>query len=37
MGVLVDLTGTFMAGAVFLAGLCVAIAVLTHFLKRGTP
>jgi len=36
MGVLVDLTGTFMAGAVFLAALCMAIAVLTHFLK-GTP
>ena len=37
MGILMDLTGTFMAGAVFLAGLCVAIAVLTFFLKRGTP
>lgn len=38
MGVLVDLTGTFMAGAVFLATLCFAIAVLTHFLKRvSTP
>jgi len=37
MGVLVDLTGTFMAGAIFLAGLCIAIAVLTHFLKCGTP
>ena len=37
MGVLVDLTGTFMAGAIFLAGLCIAIAVLTRFLKRGTP
>jgi cyanate permease len=37
MGVLVDLTGTFMAGALFLAGLCIAIAVLTRFLKRGTP
>ncbi len=35
MGVLVDLTGTFMAGALFLAGLCVAIAVLTGFLKHG--
>ena len=34
MGVLVDLTGTFMAGAIFLAGLCIAIAVLTHFLER---
>jgi len=37
MGVLVDLTGTFMAGAIFLAGLCIAIVVLTHFLKCGTP
>lgn len=37
MGVLVDLSGTFMAGAIFLAGLCIAIAVLTRFLKRGTP
>ena len=34
MGVLVDLTGTFMAGAVFLAGLCVATAALTYFLRR---
>jgi cyanate permease len=34
MGVLVDLTGTFMAGALFLAGLCVATAALTYFLKR---
>ena len=33
MGVLVDLTGTFMAGAIFLAGLCAAMAVLTRFLK----
>ena len=37
MGLLVDLTGTFMAGALFLAGLCIAIAVLTRFLRRGTP
>jgi hypothetical protein len=36
MGVLVDLTGTFMAGAVFLAGLCITIAVLTHFLKSAS-
>ena len=36
MGVLVDLTGTFMAGALFLAGLCIAIAVLTPFLKQGS-
>ena len=34
MGVLVDLTGTFMAGALFLAGLCVATAALTYFLRR---
>jgi cyanate permease len=33
MGVLVDLTGTFMAGALFLASLCIANAGLTHFLK----
>ena len=36
MGVLVDLTGAFMAGAIFLAALCVAIAVLTHFLKKSS-
>ena len=34
MGVLVDMTGTFMAGAMFLASLCIAIATLTHFFKR---
>ena len=34
MGVLVDLTGTFMAGALFLASLCVAIAALTGFLTH---
>jgi CP family cyanate transporter-like MFS transporter len=34
MGVLVDATGTFMAGAVFLAGLCIAIAWLTAFLTQ---
>ncbi|MFC1880161.1 CynX/NimT family MFS transporter [Thermodesulfobacteriota bacterium] len=34
MGVLVDLTGTFMAGALFLASLCFAIAALTFFLKH---
>ena len=33
MGVLVDLTGTFMAGALFLAGLCLVIAGFTYFLK----
>jgi len=36
MGIIVDLTGTFMAGALFLASLCIAIAVLTHFLKHGS-
>ncbi len=34
MGVLMDLTGTFMAGALFLAGLCVAITALTRFLNH---
>jgi cyanate permease len=34
MGVLVDFTGTFMAGALFLASLCIAIAGLTYFLKH---
>ena len=34
MGVLVDFTGTFMAGALFLAILCLAIAALTYFLKH---
>ena len=33
MGILVDATGTFMTGALFLAGLCVAMAVLTFFLN----
>jgi len=33
MGILVDATGTFMAGALFLAGLCFAMVVLTRFLK----
>jgi len=33
MGVLVDLTGTFMAGALFLAGLCLVIAAFTYFLN----
>jgi cyanate permease len=33
MGVLVDLTGTFMAGALFLASLCIAMAALTRFLE----
>jgi hypothetical protein len=34
MGVLVDLNATFMAGALFLAGLCLANAAFTYFLKR---
>ncbi|CAB1084285.1 hypothetical protein D1AOALGA4SA_11811 [Olavius algarvensis Delta 1 endosymbiont] len=34
MGILVDATGSFMAGAVFLAGLCAAMAGLTVFLTR---
>jgi len=34
MGVLVDLTGTFMAGALFLASLCITMAALTHLLKK---
>ncbi len=34
MGVLMDLTGTFMAGALFLAGLCMAITVFTRFLNH---
>jgi cyanate permease len=33
MGILVDLTGTFMAGTIFLAILCVAIAIMTFFIK----
>ena len=36
MGVLVDLTGIFMAGALFLASLCLAIAALTALLQHGT-
>ena len=32
MGILVDLTGSFMAGTIFLAVLCVAIAVMTLFI-----
>jgi cyanate permease len=35
MGALVDLTGTFMAGALFLAGLCMVIAALTCFLRQS--
>ena len=33
MGVLVDMTGTFLAGAFFLAGLNIAIFVLTSLLQ----
>jgi cyanate permease len=32
MGILVDVTGTFMAGTIFLAILCLAIAVMTLFI-----
>jgi len=34
MGILVDMTGTFMTGAMFLAGLCLAMAGLTMMLKN---
>ena len=34
MGVIVDATGTFLTGAFFLAGLCIAISALTLLLKR---
>ncbi len=34
MGTLVDATGTFMAGALFLAGLCLAMAGLTLLLTQ---
>ena len=37
MGVLVDITSTFLAGAVFLACLCVAICLMTLLLKDATP
>lgn len=33
MGVLVDVTGTFMAGTIFLSALCIAIAVMTFFVE----
>jgi cyanate permease len=33
MGMLMDVTGTFLSGTVFLASLCIAIAVLTLFLN----
>ena len=35
MGILVDLTGTFMAGTIFLAILCIGIAILTFFIKKN--
>ena len=34
MGILVDATGTFMAGAMFLAALCIAMAALTYLLDN---
>jgi CP family cyanate transporter-like MFS transporter len=34
MGILVDATGTFMAGAAFLAGLCLVMAGLTRMLEN---
>ena len=33
MGILVDLTGNFMAGTIFLAILCIAIAIMTFLIK----
>jgi len=33
MGILVDVTGTFRAGTIFLAVLCIGIAILTFFIK----
>ena len=33
MGILVDLTGTFLAGTIFLAILCIAMAIMTFFIK----
>jgi hypothetical protein len=32
MGILADLTGTFMAGTIFLVIFCIAIAILTFFI-----
>jgi cyanate permease len=34
MGVIVDVTGTFLTGAFFLAGLCIAISALTLLIKK---
>jgi len=33
MGILVDVTGTFMAGTIFLAVLCIGVAILTFYIK----
>jgi len=33
MGILVNVTGTFMAGTIFLAVLCIGIAILTYYIK----
>ena len=33
MGILVDITGNFMAGTIFLAILCIAIAIMIFFIK----
>ena len=37
MGVLVDITGTFLAGAIFMAGLCIVTCFLTFFLRIQSP
>ena len=36
MGILVDATGSFMAGALFLAGLCLVLAALTFLLYTAS-
>ena len=33
MGILVDVTGNFMAGTIFLAVLCIGVAILTYYTK----
>ena len=33
MGILVDITDTFMAGTIFLAVLCIGIAIMTFYIK----
>jgi cyanate permease len=35
MGVLVDVTGTFLTGALFLASLCILMSILTMFLEKN--